>query len=113
MKSENFGELKARIYNSDRDGKTHIEHVTQMLQNLLYHKDIPFKVVLMESWYATNKLILYIDDLGKYYYCPLKRNFESLDEVEEALIKRCRRIIDQPDFVRGLTNFSWWYELAA
>ena len=41
------------------------------------------------------------------------RSFESLDEVEEVLIKRCRQIIDQPDFVRGLTNFSWWSELAA
>lgn len=41
------------------------------------------------------------------------RTFESLDEVEEVLIKRCRQIIDHPDFVRGLTNFSWWSELAA
>ena len=41
------------------------------------------------------------------------RSFESLDEVEEVLIKRCRQIIDQPDFVRGLTNFSWWSELGA
>ena len=31
----------------------------------------------------------------------------------EVLIKRCRQIIDQPDFVRGLTNFYWWSELAA
>ena len=28
----------------------------------------------MDSWYATNKLMLYIEDLDKYYYCPLKRN---------------------------------------
>ena len=41
------------------------------------------------------------------------RSFETLDEVEEVLIQRCRQIIDQPDFVRGLTNFSWWSELAA
>jgi transposase len=41
------------------------------------------------------------------------RSFESLDEVEEVLIKRCRQILDQPDFVRGLTNFSWWSELVA
>ena len=33
------------------------------------------------------------------------QSFESLDQVEEVLIKRCRQIIDQPDFVRGLTNF--------
>jgi transposase len=41
------------------------------------------------------------------------RSFESLDEVEEILIQRCRQIIDQPDFVHGLTNFHWWSELAA
>jgi hypothetical protein len=28
----------------------------------------------MDSWSATNKIMIYIDDLGKYYYCPLKRN---------------------------------------
>lgn len=33
--------------------------------------------------------------------------------VEEVLIKRCRQIIGQPDFVRGLTNFYWWSELGA
>lgn len=41
------------------------------------------------------------------------RSFDSLDEVEEVLIERCRQIIDQPDFVRGLTNFSWWSQLRA
>lgn len=39
------------------------------------------------------------------------RSFDSLDEVEEILIQRCRQIIDQPDFVHGLTNFHWWPEL--
>ena len=28
----------------------------------------------MDSWYATNKIMLYIEGLRKYYYCPLKRN---------------------------------------
>ena len=45
-----------------------------MLQNLICHKALPFQAVLMDTWYATNKLMLYIDGLGKYYYCPLKRN---------------------------------------
>ncbi len=45
-----------------------------MLQNLVYHKSLPFQAVLMDTWYATNKLMLYIDELGKYYYCPLKHN---------------------------------------
>ena len=45
-----------------------------MLQNLVVHKVLPFQAVLMDTWYATNKLMLYIDGLGKIYYCPLKRN---------------------------------------
>jgi transposase len=41
------------------------------------------------------------------------RSFENLDEVEEILSQRCRQIIDQPDFVHGLTNFHWWPEVVA
>ena len=69
-----FWVVDYRIYDPDRDGKTKIDHVKEMLQNFVYHKDLPFRAILMDSWYATNKLMLYIDDLGKYYYCPLKRN---------------------------------------
>ena len=69
-----FWVVDYRVYDPDRDGKTKIDHVTEMLQNLVYHKDLAFQAVLMDTWYATNKLMLYIDGLGKYYYCPLKRN---------------------------------------
>jgi len=30
--------------------------------------------VLMDSWYAAQKLMALIEQLGKIYYCPLKRN---------------------------------------
>jgi hypothetical protein len=63
-----------RIYDPSSDGKTKIDHVQDMLQSLIYHKSLPFSTVLMDSWYATNKLMLYIDSLNKYYYCPVKRN---------------------------------------
>ncbi len=69
-----FWVVDYRIYDPDRDGKTKIVHVMEMLQNLVHHKALPFQAVLMDTWYATNKLMLYIDSLGKYYYCPLKRN---------------------------------------
>ncbi len=52
-----FWVVDYRIYDPDRDGKTKIDHVTEMLQNLVYHKELPFKAVLMDSWYATNKLM--------------------------------------------------------
>ncbi len=50
---------------------------------------------------------------GEVHRTHVNRSFESLDEVEEILIQRCRQIIDQPDFVHGLTNFDWWSEIAA
>ena len=41
------------------------------------------------------------------------QSFESLDEVEDRLAHRCRALIDQPSFVRGLTNFYWWPDAVA
>ena len=32
------------------------------------------KRVLMDSWYATQRLMALIDNWQKIYYCPLKRN---------------------------------------
>jgi hypothetical protein len=69
-----FWVVDYRIYHPDTDGKTKIDHVTEMLQNFAHHQALPFQAVLMDTWYATNKLMLYIDGLEKYYYCPLKRN---------------------------------------
>jgi hypothetical protein len=69
-----FWVIDYRIYDPSGDGKTKIDHVLDMLKSLVYYKDLPFSTVLMDSWYATNKLMLHIDSLGKIYYCPLKRN---------------------------------------
>ena len=63
-----------RIYDPDGDGKTKLDHVEDMLKGIVYHKQLPFGSVLMDSWYATKDLMLLIDSLGKFYYCPLKRN---------------------------------------
>ena len=69
-----FWVIDYRIYEPDGDGKSKLDHVTEMLQNLMYYKLLPFRTVLMDSWYATKDLMQYIDKLGKYYYCPLKKN---------------------------------------
>ena len=45
-----------------------------MLQGLVYQKILPFDTVLMDTWYAVNNLMLYIDSLDKVYYCPFKSN---------------------------------------
>jgi len=47
----------------------------------------------MDSWYACQKLMFLIEDLGKIYYCPLKKNrlvddtggiekYKSLEKME-------------------------------
>ena len=69
-----FWVIDYRIYDPDGDGKSKLDHVTEMLQSLVYQKQLPFRAVLMDSWYATKNLMQYIDSLGKYYYCPLKKN---------------------------------------
>ncbi len=69
-----FWGIDYRIYDPEGDGKSKLDHVREMLQALAYHKPLPFRTVLMDSWYATKELMQYIDKLGKYYYCPLKKN---------------------------------------
>lgn len=69
-----FWVIDYRIYDPDADGKSKIDHVLEMLQSLIYSKALPFSTVLMDSWYATKALMQYIDKMGKYYYCPLKKN---------------------------------------
>lgn len=45
-----------------------------MLRNAHHNKRIAFNTVLMNSWYATISIILQIESIGKYYYCPIKSN---------------------------------------
>ncbi len=51
-----------------------LDHVAAMLDGAVYSKQLPFSTVLMDSWYATQKLMAQIDQLNKLYYCPLKTN---------------------------------------
>ena len=72
-----------RIYDPDTDKKTKIDHVEEMMLNAINNKKIPFKTVLMDSWYATQRLMGLIDNLGKIYYCPLKNN-RLVDDTQGA-----------------------------
>lgn len=76
---DQFWIIDYRIYDPDGDGKTKLDHVRQMLNNALSDKGLPFRGVLMDSWYAERKLMLHIERLNKVYYCPLKDN-RQVDE---------------------------------
>lgn len=71
---DQFWLIDYRIYDPEGDGKSKLDHVQEMLTNLVYHKQLPFRAVLMDTWYATKDLMLYIESLHKIYYCPLKDN---------------------------------------
>lgn len=71
---DQFWIIDYRIYDPDRDGKTKLDHVREMLSNALTDKGLPFRGVLMDSWYAERKLMRHIERLNKVYYCPLKDN---------------------------------------
>jgi hypothetical protein len=78
--TEQFWIIDYRIYDPDGDGKSKLTHVREMLDNALTDKGLPFRGVLMDSWYAERKLMLHIERLNKVYYCPLKDN-RQVDET--------------------------------
>jgi hypothetical protein len=63
-----------RIYELAEDGKSKLDHVEDILNDLVNSKQLFFARVLMNSWYACQKLMFLIEDLGKIYYCHLKKN---------------------------------------
>ena len=71
---DQFWLIDYRIYDPDGDGKSKLDHVQEMLTNIVYHKQLPFRAVLMDTWYATKEMMLFIESLYKIYYCPLKDN---------------------------------------
>jgi len=71
---DQFWIIDYRIYDPEGDGKTKLDHVHDMLANCVYQKQLLFRYVLMDSWYATKEMMLFIEDLKKIYYCPLKDN---------------------------------------
>ena len=77
-----------RIYDPDQDGKSKLDHVQDMLSQIVSHKQLPFHAVLMDTWYATRDLMLFIDSLHKVYYCPLKDNRQVDDSGGEDPYRR-------------------------
>jgi hypothetical protein len=41
------------------------------------------------------------------------RSFESLDELEEVALQRCRRLRNDPEAISNATMFHWWREIDA
>ena len=62
-----------------------------MLRNASFDKNLPFTTVLVDSWYASRQVLVYIQRLEKVYYCPLKSN----RRVDDSDGKHPHQRIDQ------------------
>jgi hypothetical protein len=73
--------------------------VLDMLAQIVQHKQLPFHAVLMDTWYATKDLMLFIDSLHKIYYYPLKDNRQVDDSGGEEPYRRVDEL--------AWTNHEW------
>lgn len=73
-KTQEFFALDFRIFDPDRDGKTKLDHVREMLDHLVA-REVLFGHVLMDSWYAVTEFMMHVaKDLKKIFWCPVKAN---------------------------------------
>jgi hypothetical protein len=82
--TDQFWLIDYRLYDPTGDGKTKLDHVREMLTQVVWQKALPLQAVLMDTWYATKDLMLFIESLNKIYYCPLKDN-RQVDDSGGAL----------------------------
>ena len=92
-----FWVIDYRLYDPDGDGQSKLDHVAQMLNSVVYSKQLPFTTVLMDSWYATQALMAQIDQLEKVYYCPLKANRRVDDSDGVQPYQRIDELVWHPE----------------
>ena len=85
--TEHFWVVDYRIFDPDTDGKTKLDHVKEMLRSV-EHRRLEFRAVLMDTWYATKDLMLFIDGMKKTFYCPLRSNRQIDDSGGEHPYRR-------------------------
>lgn len=77
-----------RIYDPDGNGKTKLDHMRDMFDDAIAGKVLPFRAVLMDSWYATKDLMMHIGKAGRQFYCPLESNRKVDDSGGKNLTRR-------------------------
>jgi hypothetical protein len=78
--SDQFWVIDYRIFDPDRDGKSKLNHVEDMLLSAI-HREVLFGFVLMDNWYATSELMKLLISKHKVFYCPLKAN-RKVDDTQ-------------------------------
>lgn len=109
--TKRFYPLDYRIYDKARDGKTKLDHVTDMLARLIKQEAAHgtfFTHVLMDSWYATAELLNKIMDWDKLFVCAIKSNrlFSPDQDVDDRTDDR-KRIARKKGGYSGVQDLPW------
>ena len=120
---QRFWVLDFRLFDPERDGRSKIDPLLEMFDRVLQSCASSIRVVLMDSWYASRKVIKAIEEAHKVYYCPLKRNRQAtqgpempyqrldtlpFDESEE----QSGKLVHLKNFPRAIrSNCSGWFAL--
>lgn len=71
--AERYWLIDFRIYDMEKDGKTKLDHMNEML-SLANERGIVYRTVLMDTWYATSQVMVRLQNENKLFYCPIKAN---------------------------------------
>ena len=102
-----FWVIDYRIYDPKTDGKDKHEHVAEML-NACFEKcfigELELSAVLMDTWYATTKLMVAIHRSGHLFYCPIQFNRKVSQAYGEE--KYVYQTADSVDWSQEEANFG-------
>jgi len=82
---DRFWLIDYRLFAPDADGKTKLEHAREMFDLVIHQKQLAFRCVLMDTWYASRQFMLHIERNGKLYYGPVQDN-RQVDEGDGAVV---------------------------
>ncbi len=80
-----FWLIDYRLFAPAEDGKTKLDHAKEMFDLACHGKQLEFRAVLMDTWYATRQFMLHIERTGKIYYCPIQDN-RQVDEGDGSAV---------------------------
>jgi hypothetical protein len=86
---DRFWCIDYRLFAPDEDGKTKLDHATEMFDAAIREKRLPFRCVLMDTWYASRQFMLHIERSDKLYYGPLQAN-RQVDEGDGTVVNYSR-----------------------
>ncbi len=111
---DRFWLIDYRLFAPDEDGKTKLDHAQEMFDSVIQQKQLEFRSVLMDTWYASRQFMLHIERNGKIYYGPVQDN-RQVDEGDGAVVtyqqvdslnwseeeKACGKNVHVKDFPKG------------